>query len=259
MSNRALTWAFSLANLPAGEKFVLVVLADFADEAASCYPSQARIAAMTGHGVSTVARHLKSLEDRGLLTRTARRKGGHRTSDRFVLRMATTQYEGLNPTAQTEDSNPSNRENQPLNLEEEPLVREPPEREPPESVSTAVATVPKFAPEVDALCTLLADLIEDNGARRPAVTDKWRHAVRLMVERDERTYGQIERAMRWAQGNDFWRGNILSMPKLREKYDQLRLQALRETTSSRAEGFYAVAQRAAETGGATRTTIEGLL
>jgi hypothetical protein len=32
--------------------------------------------------------------------------------------------------------------------------------------------------------------------------------------------------IRWCQADEFWRGNILSMPKLREKYDQLRLKAL---------------------------------
>jgi DNA-binding MarR family transcriptional regulator len=87
MSNRALTWAFS-TPLPTSPKFVLVVLADLADEADSCFPGQARIASSTGCSVSTVQRALKDLEEAGYIERVRRhREGGFRTSDRYVLRV----------------------------------------------------------------------------------------------------------------------------------------------------------------------------
>lgn len=87
MSNRALTWAFS-TPLPTSPKFVLVVLADLADEADSCFPGQGRIAASTGCSISTVRRALKDLEDGGYIERVRRhREGGFRTSDRYVLRV----------------------------------------------------------------------------------------------------------------------------------------------------------------------------
>ena len=43
-----------------------------------------------------------------------------------------------------------------------------------------------------------------------------------------RTPEQIEAAIRWCQADEFWRSNILSASKLREKYDQLRLAAARQ-------------------------------
>lgn len=46
-----------------------------------------------------------------------------------------------------------------------------------------------------------------------------------MIDVDGRTPEQIHAAIEWSQDHDFWRANILSMPKLRAKYDQLRLQA----------------------------------
>jgi hypothetical protein len=49
-----------------------------------------------------------------------------------------------------------------------------------------------------------------------------------MMTRDERTEEQIHAAIDWCQDDEFWRVNILSMPKLREKFDQLRLAAGRE-------------------------------
>ena len=81
------------------------------------------------------------------------------------------------------------------------------------------------------LSNLLADLIEGNGAKRPTVTGKWADAERLMVDRDGRDRGEAERLVRWCQSDEFWRGNVLSMPKFREKYDQLLLQAKRAKRS----------------------------
>lgn len=51
-----------------------------------------------------------------------------------------------------------------------------------------------------------------------------------MLDKDGRTPEQIRAAIDWCQDHEFWRGVILSMPKLRAKYDQLRLQAQRGRT-----------------------------
>jgi hypothetical protein len=88
-------------------------------------------------------------------------------------------------------------------------------------------------PDVERLCRHLADRIEANGCKRPAVGKKWRDAARLMIDRDGRTEQQIMTAIDWCQDSEFWRANILSMPKLREKYDQLRMQASRKPGTSR--------------------------
>lgn len=92
-------------------------------------------------------------------------------------------------------------------------------------------------PDIEALCSLLADLLEGNGSKRPtpAQVKGWRRDVRLMVEQDGRTLEQIEAAVRWSQQDSFWRANVLSMGKLREKWDQMRLQAQRGG-GSKAEG-----------------------
>ena len=89
---------------------------------------------------------------------------------------------------------------------------------------------PAIAPrdDVERLCAHLADRIEGNGSKRPAVTKRWRDAARLMLDSDGRTEHQVIAAIDWCQDHEFWRANILSMPKLREKYDQLRLQAQRD-------------------------------
>ena len=87
--------------------------------------------------------------------------------------------------------------------------------------------------DVERICDHLARRIEANGAKRPTVTTKWHDSARLLIDRDGRTEQQVHAAIEWCQADEFWRANILSLPKLREKFDQLRLQAQRRTGISR--------------------------
>lgn len=88
--------------------------------------------------------------------------------------------------------------------------------------------------DVEQVCAHLADRIEENGSKRPPITQAWRDAARLLIDRDGRTVDQITRAIDWCQANSFWRSNVLSMPKLRERYDQLRLKATAERDAAQA-------------------------
>jgi hypothetical protein len=97
--------------------------------------------------------------------------------------------------------------------------------------------------DVERICEHLADSIEANGANRPAITKGWRDSARLMLDRDERTEHEIHGAIDWCQADEFWRANILSLPKLREKFDQLRLQAQRRPGASRTEEWKSMQER----------------
>ena len=94
--------------------------------------------------------------------------------------------------------------------------------------------------DVERLCAHLADRIKANGSNRPAITQKWRDAARLMLDLDHRTEDQIHTAIDWCQGDEFWRMNVMSMPKLRDQYERLRLAALKDQrgngSSSRPSG-----------------------
>lgn len=79
--------------------------------------------------------------------------------------------------------------------------------------------------EVELLCEHLRDRIVSNGSRKPEITNGWRDAARLMIDKDKRPMGEIHRIIDWCQDHSFWQSNILGMPKLRDQYDKLRLQA----------------------------------
>lgn len=56
---------------------------------------------------------------------------------------------------------------------------------------------------------------------KPPAFETWANDVRLMREQDKRAEAEIEALWAWANADDFWRANILSPKKLREKWTQL--------------------------------------
>lgn len=101
MSYKATGWAYDLP-LRGSAKPVLVALADFADEAGSCYPGQERLAQMTGLNERTIRRALTRLETLGLIRRERRTDArGHRKSDRYYLAIGTQSLPDTEPTGQT--------------------------------------------------------------------------------------------------------------------------------------------------------------
>ena len=69
----------------------------------------------------------------------------------------------------------------------------------------------------------LAVLIENNGSRRPTITDAWLLDLERMHRIDGRTWDEIAGAIEWSQRHEFWASVILSPKKLRAKFDQMRL------------------------------------
>lgn len=86
---------------------------------------------------------------------------------------------------------------------------------------SAVADEPRQ--DVEGLCSYFVAALARNDVKAN-VTAKWRTEARLMLDRDERPSAEIRAIIDWATRDSFWKGNILSLPKFREKYDQLRLQ-----------------------------------
>lgn len=94
-------------------------------------------------------------------------------------------------------------------------------------------------PDVEAVCDHMADSVAARTGRRPRVTKRWRDAARLMIDRDNHPTDQIHAAIEWVAQSDFWAANILGLPKLRDKWDTIYLQAKRDKQPrlTRAEEF----------------------
>lgn len=87
----------------------------------------------------------------------------------------------------------------------------------------------KYSEEHMQLAELLRNqiLATKPDAKVPANLDSWAETFRLMVERDNREPARIAEIIVWCQKDEFWRANILSADKLRQKFDQLELQMQR--------------------------------
>lgn len=107
---------------------------------------------------------------------------------------------------------------------------------------------PTDRPDVDEVCQHMAASVEARTGRRPRITKRWQDAARLMIDRDGHTPDQIHAAIAWIDNDDFWRANILGMPKLRDKWDTIKLQAERaqKPRLTRAEEYRARQRAEAE-------------
>lgn len=63
-------------------------------------------------------------------------------------------------------------------------------------------------------------LVNDENFKKPNL-QVWSDHIRLMMETDNRTEQQIAYLIDWVQQDSFWKSNILSTKKLREKSSQL--------------------------------------
>ena len=67
-------------------------------------------------------------------------------------------------------------------------------------------------------------LANNPGAKTPTDLSKWATDFNRMERLDKRTPEQIDAVLEFSQKDDFWKSNILSAAKLREKFDTLLLQ-----------------------------------
>lgn len=81
--------------------------------------------------------------------------------------------------------------------------------------------------DVELICRTLADAVHENTGKRPAYGKRWRDAARLMLDKDDIPLTDILGAIKWSADHEFWRSIVLSVPKLRDKYQQMKLQAQR--------------------------------
>jgi len=95
----------------------------------------------------------------------------------------------------------------------------------------------KYSPEHMELSVLLKELILDNHPAHRKITDRdlerWSNTVRLMVERDKRSLDEVREVIVWSQNDEFWKQNILSTPKLREKFDMLAMKMKNQSSLNR--------------------------
>lgn len=232
------TWMIRDKQVPRNAILVYASLSSRAGYGA-IFPSQATIAAESGLSERTVRTMLGNLEALGLVKRRSRRGKEGRANTR-------TDAYTLHPNGRTEEpADIAGRSELPANDEQAtgnqqhstPYIEIDKEEIEKSEISD------ETRPDVERLLDLLDFELVLNGVKRlPARNKKNRDAIRLMIDRDGISEQDIAGAIRWCQADEFWRGNILSASKLREKYETLRAQASRKGRPSTADNLAVVAK-----------------
>lgn len=243
------TKALRVSELPAPARLVMFVLADVAEVGTAEIPAQRSpslsvLAKETGLDESTVKRHLCRLEADGWVVRDrpeqkAAQQNYERTRYRLLVPVgadntqATVQDE---PSQGAESTDAGRTQRPPQGAQGARKRTYKPTDNPNQNLFSSENESPTAdppRPDVELICEYLADKVEANGSPRPPITKAWRTSARLLLDVDgpnrkpPTTVEQVLKAIDWCQDHDFWRSNVRSMPKLREQYDALRLQASR--------------------------------
>lgn len=255
-------WVWRYSRSQNAARLVLLAIADCChnDDGTGAWPSNAELQDKTQLSERAVQTAIKGLERSGELK--VEYGGGRRGVNRYTVLMGADYPAGSAPFGETpQDLHPA--ESAVGQTEEAPQVNgtnpagsagdedsAPPADSARNPAGSAPGTVknrktktssskrsrPRVAdierPDVEEICAYLADKIQANGSKRPTITQGWRDAGRRLIDLDGRTVEQIRKAIDWSQNDEFWRGNILSMPTLREQYDRLRLAAQRKARGS---------------------------
>jgi len=228
MSNKALNWAFA-QKIKSGPKFVLVAIADRLLHRGSCELTIREIQSLTGISSNrTVVDHIFYLEERGLIERkihgiSESESGGGRGKTCFIIpafQDSQSAESTLSPNevkvqflqGQSADfSSQSAKSTHQLPIPNKPNKRKRP--------------VFNFSSEDMRFAEWMRDLISDvPGKRQSPDLSAWANTIRLMRERDDHTHREIAIVFKWANSNSFWKTNILSADKLREKFGTLSTQ-----------------------------------
>ncbi|MBN1225004.1 MAG: hypothetical protein JXB23_17280 [Candidatus Aminicenantes bacterium] len=88
------------------------------------------------------------------------------------------------------------------------------------------------------LAQLLLSLIRNQSPQfKQPDLKKWATHIDRAIRIDGRTPSELERVIRWCQNDHFWRSNILSTNKLREKFDQLAIKMNSHNKNDRYNGI----------------------
>lgn len=236
MSVRVMQWVWEKSQSKGTDRLVLLAIADCAsDDGGNAYPSTATLVAKTGLGERTVQDAMKRLHKLNELA--IYRNAGPKGCNRYRVQM-----QGGAATAPPQEPHPADP------APGAATAPQPPQIPHPGGAATAPRTVlepsinhqkskpssSEIAPrsDVEQVCRHLVEKRIEYGLRRLTVTDAWRVAARLMIDKEGRTVAQIIGAIDWALNDDFWRTNIESIPTLRKQYEKLLGQAQRQRKQS---------------------------
>ncbi|WP_051867716.1 helix-turn-helix domain-containing protein [Vibrio sp. ER1A] len=223
-------------NNPA-RKLILVSLSDLANpQTGECYPSYDYLADVANVSRRTAMRHVDDLEKLGFISVIRRKTSSNKNNSNlykinFGGDIVTPQqsFSGDNMTPPSDNSD---------NFDGDTVSPNPTTLDP--TTEQDLTSENKFSDDDMKLARFIFSRIKEVTQYVKFNPNKWADAIRLMRERDDLTHKEIQDVFIFANKDSFWRKNILSPTKLRDKFPQL--DAARKENFQKPDG-YAYAQR----------------
>lgn len=243
-----MSWVLNNSPVRGTDKIILLGLANHADaDGHNAYPSVARLARYANVSDRAVQQSLRNLENGGHIYRHFNEGGSaqqraDRRPNKYTVRMTN----GVKESSPREDDGVKFDALRGEEQRTNGVKPTSPETSLEPSIEPSLKNV--LSQDSERLATLLADKIAENGYKRPTVTQEWIRCMDRMIRIDGREPQQIEKAIEWVTGHDFWSMNIRSPQKLREHYERLRAEAQRTQIKSEPKGFAGIRDYLAEQG-----------
>ena len=217
-------------------KLVLLKLADNANDKGECFPSYQHIADHCEVSRRSVISHIDALIKMGLVEKKSRKNQDGSSSNLYILHLEkgseniSPPSERISPPSENGSLPPSENIspitnhsiNQSINHIDLSLQTKTPATSPAKKFSFSDMDL-AMAKE------MFARIQKLNPNHKQPNFEAWANDIRLLSERDGKSYPEIIDLFEWANQDHFWQANILSPRKLREKWDVLVLQRNRQT------------------------------
>jgi len=113
-------------------------------------------------------------------------------------------------------------------------------------------------PDIDGIIQGFSELLKANDVKHKPGKN-WHDAARLLIDKDGYTPEQIMYVARFATTDEFWKSNILSIPKLRDKFESLKIKAQAQARPKPSTGAQARLQVGFDLMQETRAEMSGQL
>lgn len=223
MSNKLMTALWEHSTTKGMELFVLISLADNANDEGQCWPSVATIAHKVRANPRTVQRIIRALSQRGHLDII---DGGGRKSNRYLIHypapVVRESTHGNTPPLKEDTPGPQTTPPPAIchprgDTAMSPEPKENPKEEPPLVVEDQK---PEIKVEAERFALWFRQLLETTGAKtRPpeAQLAMWADTYEKLRRIDGREKEEIKRVCLWARNDPFWSVNFLTATKLRHR------------------------------------------
>ncbi|WP_277630370.1 helix-turn-helix domain-containing protein [Atopococcus tabaci] len=203
-------------NLTPNAKLLYGEITALCNEKGYCWAGDKYFCELYSVSRGTIQRWMKQLEDNNYIQRTVSYREGtleieHRyihLCDKGMLKNETT------PTPKNETDNNTSFNTTTNNTFNKNTSRN--------------SGKPKYdddSPYMELAKGLFAYIRKNNPEAKEPNLQIWADDMRKIVELDKRSVDSVKEVIRWCQTDNFWKGNILSARKLREKFDQLKVKS----------------------------------